>query len=154
VPFFRKITRFWGEKRQSSLVGMLESFARGLAITGWRQLLEIAIYSLLVWVSFAMSALCLFPAFGLDLNLLAAFLLQAIIALSMLIPSAPAYAGTFQLATVFTLDYLGADTGVAGTYAMLLWFISFAVSTSFGLVMLWWEGLSFKDLTKAKNKNQ
>ena len=154
VPFIKKISGFLGEKRQSGLLGLLESFARGLAIAGWRQLLKITVYSLLVWLSFAIAALCLFPAFGLEVNLLAAFLLQAIISLAMLIPSAPAYVGTFQLAAVFTLDYLGADIGVAGTYAMLLWLVSFVVSTLIGLIMLWREGLSFKDLAKAEDKNQ
>ncbi len=145
----RRLSGFLSPARQEALLSLLENFALGLAITNWRHLLGISVYSLLVWLCFGLAAYALFPAFNLHLGLLAAILLQCIIALSMLIPSAPAYVGTFQLATVFTLTYLGADTGVAGSYSLILWLVSILVSTVFGLVMLSKEGLSLKEVAKA-----
>ncbi|MDR1397060.1 MAG: flippase-like domain-containing protein [Desulfarculales bacterium] len=147
-PRLRRLTSFLSPSRQDSLIALLDSFAQGLAMGGWRQLGGIGLYSLLVWISFALSAWCLFAAFSLELGLMAAFLLEAVVALSLLIPAAPAYVGTFQLAAMFTLGYLGADTGAAGSYALLLWLISFVVSTGFGLLALSLEGVTLKDLTK------
>jgi uncharacterized protein (TIRG00374 family) len=147
-PWLRRLTFFLSPSRRDGLMALLASFAQGLAMGGWRQLSGIGLYSLLIWSSFALSVWSLFAAFSLELGLPAAFLLEAIVALSLLIPSAPAYVGTFQLAAMFTLGYLGADTGAAGSYALLLWLISFVVSTGFGLLALALEGMTFKELTK------
>lgn len=150
VPFILRLTGFLSPSRQGKLLLLLQSFARGLAV-GKKQLLGICVYSLLTWVSFSLGAYFLFPAFKLELGIQAALLLQCIITLSMLIPSAPAYVGTFHLAAVFTLSYLGANTGVAGSYSMLLWLISIICSSLPGIIMLGREGLNLKEVAGAGN---
>jgi uncharacterized membrane protein YbhN (UPF0104 family) len=146
VPWLGRRLSCRSPQRRVYVLDLLATFAQGLAGSGWRQLVGIGLYSLLVWASFALSAWFLFAAFALPLSLLAAFLLQVIVALSLLIPSAPAFVGTFHLAAMFTLGYLGADTGVAGSYAMLLWLLSLVISTGFGLLAMALEGLNFKQL--------
>ena len=61
----------------------------------------------------------------------------------MLIPAAPAFVGTFHLAAAATLAFMGANPGVAGSYAMVLWLNHFVSTTLLGLYYLWRLGLGW-----------
>ncbi|MBI4800134.1 MAG: flippase-like domain-containing protein [Desulfarculus sp.] len=127
---------------------MASAFAGGLALASRRDLLAVLANSLLTWVFLGLWAWSLFPAFDLDLGIMAGVLLEVVVALALLIPSAPAFLGTFHLAAAFTLGYLGAGTGVAGSYAMVLWLVQFVLTNLLGLYFLWSEGLGWKALSK------
>lgn len=125
---------------------MAAAFADGLEVARARDLLWVVVYSLLIWLCLGLWAWSLFPAFGLHLTPLAGLLLEVVIALALLIPSAPAFVGTFHLAAAFTLGYLGAPPGVAGSYALVLWGVHFVVTTVWGMYLLWRRGLGLSAL--------
>jgi len=120
---------------------MAASFADGLEVSSARDILWIIAHSLLTWVFLGLWAWSLFPAFDLRLGIMAGLLLEVVVALALLIPSAPAFLGTFHLAATFTLGYLGASTAVAGGYAMVLWLVQFVLTNLLGLYFLWRQGL-------------
>ncbi|CAO0820169.1 membrane hypothetical protein [Desulfarculales bacterium] len=120
-------------------------FADGLALARRRDFLAVVLHSLLTWTFLGLWAWSLFSAFDLGLGLMAGLLLEVVVALA-LIPSAPAFLGTFHLAAAFTLGYLGAGTGVAGSYAMVLWLVQFVLTNLLGLYFLWQEGLGWRTL--------
>jgi uncharacterized protein (TIRG00374 family) len=122
---------------------MAGAFADGLALSNATDLLGIVLHSLLTWGFLGLYAWSLFPAFDLDLGIMAGMLMEVVVALALLIPSAPAFLGTFHLAAAFTLDYLNADAGQAGSYAMVLWLVHFVSTTGIGLIMLRRQGLGW-----------
>jgi hypothetical protein len=130
------------------LLEMAASFADGLEVSHVRDILWVIVHSLLIWISLGLWAWSLFPAFDLRLGLMASMLLEVVVALALLIPSAPAFLGTFHLAAAFTLGYLGASTGVAGSYAMVLWLVHFVTTNLLGLYFLWRQGLSWRSLSR------
>ena len=158
LQFFRwqrtgamKVCRFFLKPLPSGLaeriVGMLDAFADGLALTRPLDLLWIGLTSLGVWVALGAWAWSLFPAFGLDLGLMAGVLMEVVTALALLIPSAPAFVGTFHLAAAATLSFMGASGAVAGSYAMVLWVVHFIITNLLGLYYLWRQGLGWRALT-------
>ena len=158
LQFFRwqragamRVCRFFLKPLPASLaeriVGMLDAFADGLALTRPLDLLWIGLTSLGVWLALGAWAWSLFPAFGLDLGLMSGVLMQVVTALALLIPSAPAFVGTFHLAAAATLAFMGASGAVAGSYAMVLWVVHFIITNVVGLYYLWREGLGWRALT-------
>ena len=134
------------ERLTGKLLEMVAAFADGLALSQAKDLVGIIAHSLLVWVFLGFYAWSLMPAFGLSLGPLAGILMEVVVALALLIPSAPAFLGTFHLAAAFTLGYMGADAGVAGSYAMVLWLVHFVCTTLVGAWCLWREGLGWRAL--------
>ncbi|KMY66058.1 hypothetical protein AAU61_19055 [Desulfocarbo indianensis] len=149
--FAMKVCRFCLKPLPEGLagkaLGMLDAFADGLALARPLDLLWIGLTSLGVWVALGAWAWCMFPAFGLDLGLMAGLLMEVVMALALLIPSAPAFVGTFHLAAAATLSFMGASVGVAGSYAMVLWVVHFVSTNILGLYFLWRQGLGWKALT-------
>ena len=141
--FLKFLPGTWGQR----LDAMLREFADGLALAQVRDLGFIALYSLVVWIFLGLWCWSLFPAFGLHLSPMAGMLMEVVMALALLIPSAPAFLGTFHLAAAATLGFLGADSAVAGSYAMVLWLVHFVVTNLIGLWYLWRQGLGLASLT-------
>lgn len=128
------------------LLRLLEEFSQGLSVVSPRDLVFVGLYSLLTWVFLGLWAWSLFPAFDLTLGPMAGMLMEVVVALALLIPSAPAFLGTFHLAAAATLGFMGADAGVAGSYAIALWLVHFVTTTVAGLYCLWRQGLSLRAL--------
>ncbi len=128
-------------------LGMLDAFADGLALARPLDLLWIGLTSRGGWFVLGAWAWSMFPAFGLDLGLMSGLLMEVVMALALLIPSAPAFIGTFHLAAAATLSFMGASGAVAGSYAMVLWVVHFVSTNAFGLYYLWRQGLGWGALT-------
>ncbi|MBU1274389.1 MAG: flippase-like domain-containing protein [Proteobacteria bacterium] len=131
-----------------------DSFCDGLALARARDLVWIGIYSLCTWAVLAVWAWMFILAFGIHLGFMAGVLMEVVLALALLIPAAPAFVGTFHLAAAATLAFMGANPGVAGSYAMVLWLNHFVSTTLLGLYYLWRLGLGWGALTgKALKSN-
>jgi uncharacterized protein (TIRG00374 family) len=129
------------------VLNMLDAFADGLSLSRPLDLLWIGLTSLGVWILLGAWAWSLFPAFGLDLGIMAGVLMEVVMALALLIPSAPAFIGTFHLAAAATLSFMGASGAVAGSYAMVLWLVHFVSTNLMGIYFLWQQGLGWSALT-------
>ncbi len=129
-----------------SLLNILDAFAEGLTLSRASDLGFIALYSLGVWVCLGLWAWSLFPAFDINLGIMTGVLLEVVVALALLIPSAPASLGTFHLAAVATLAFMGAPAGVAGSCAMALWLVHFVITNLLGIYYMWRLGLKWSVL--------
>jgi len=105
-------------------LAVLKSPARFAGVVAW---------SLVLWlVNAAAFAVC-FRAFGLDLPLEAALLLQGIIGFGVAVPSTPGYVGVFEAATKLTLGVYGVDASRALSYALTYHLTTFIPITLLGL---------------------
>jgi glycosyltransferase 2 family protein len=135
------------------VINACDAFADGLAVSRVRDLAWIGFYSLLTWGTLALWAWVFILAFGLNLGFVAGVLMEVVLALALLFPAAPAFVGTFHLAAAATLAFMGANPGVAGSYAMVLWLNHFVSTTLLGMYYLWKTGLGWGALT-GKNANE
>ncbi len=135
------------ERISGKLLGTIDAFADGLATARAGDLAWVALWSLGVWLCLGLWAWSLFPAFGLKLGPMAGILMEVMVALALLIPTAPGFIGTFQAAATAMLLLMGAGAGVAGSYAMMLWLVHFVSTSLMGIWFLWREGLGFSVFT-------
>ena len=134
------------ERFSHKILAATDSFADGLALARARDLIWIGVYSLCTWGALAVWSWLFILAFGIDLNIMAGVLMEVVLALALLIPAAPAFVGTFHLAAAATLAFMGANPGVAGSYAMVLWLNHFVTTTLLGIYYLWRLGLGWGTL--------
>jgi uncharacterized protein (TIRG00374 family) len=113
----------WGEGIVDGLA-VLKSPARFAGVVAW---------SLVLWtVNAAAFAVC-FRAFGLDVPLEAALLLQGIIGFGVAVPSTPGFVGVFEAATRVTLAVYAVDPSRAVSYALTYHLTTFLPITLLGL---------------------
>jgi uncharacterized protein (TIRG00374 family) len=113
----------WAEGIVDGLA-VLKSPARFAGVVAW---------SIVVWgVNAAAFAVC-FRAFGLDVPLEAALLLQGIIGFGVAVPSTPGFVGVFEAATRVTLAVYAVDPSRAVSYALTYHVTTFLPITLLGL---------------------
>ena len=103
---------------------VLKSPTRFAGVVGW---------SLILWVKNAAAFAICFRAFGLDVPLEAALLLQGIIGFGVAVPSTPGFVGVFEAATLLTLRLYGVDSSLAVSYALTYHVTTFIPITLLGL---------------------
>lgn len=138
------IPRRFSEK----IIRLLNSFSEGLGVIGkGGYIFLVFIYSLIIWFLGVLIIYALLPAFSIKgLPLMAAIFIQVAVAFGVAIPSAPGYVGTFHFACATGLSLLGVDSYTAKSFAILLWAVSIIPVTIFGLIFLWRDNLSLKDI--------
>lgn len=124
---------------QGILAGLdaLQSPGRIGAILAW---------SFVVWISNGLGFWFAFEAFGLNLPLSAAFLLQGVIALGIAIPSTPGFFGPFEAAIRVTLALYAINAAQAVSYAVVFHLAGFIPITLLGLFSLSRAHLHLADL--------
>ena len=90
-------------------------------------------WSLVLWIKNAAAFAICFRAFGLDVPLEAALLLQGIIGFGVAVPSTPGFVGVFEAATLLTLRLYGVDASQAVSYALTYHVTTFIPITLLGL---------------------
>jgi uncharacterized protein (TIRG00374 family) len=133
------------------LLHALTAFASGLqAFRQGRYLVAVLVLSLLLWSLIAFSNMLVFWAFGLRLPVMAAFFVLVVQVLSASVPSGPGYIGTFHAAVVAALAVFHIPQELALSMAIMMhaaFFIPFIVM---GLLFLWGESLSWRELSAVK----
>jgi uncharacterized protein (TIRG00374 family) len=138
-PWQHRLSATWG-----SFVLGLQVFHKG------RQVVAMLVLSLLLWSVIASTNMCVFYAFGLRLPLIAAFLVLGMQMLGVAIPAAPGFIGTFHAAVVAGLAVFGVTTELALSMAIVMHAAFFFPFLLVGLIFLWRESLSFRELRTAK----
>ena len=105
-------------------LAVLKSPARFAGVVAW---------SIVVWVVNAAAFAVCFRAFGLDVPLEAALLLQGIIGFGVAVPSTPGFVGVFEAATRVTLAVYAVDPSRAVSYALTYHLTTFIPITLLGL---------------------
>jgi uncharacterized protein (TIRG00374 family) len=128
----------------TSFVLGLQGFRRG------RYVVAMFVLSFLLWSMVACSNVCVFYAFGLRLPLLAAFLVLGMQILGVAIPAAPGFIGTYHAAVVAGLAIFEITTELALSMAIVMHATFFFPFLLVGLIFLWRESLSLRELRTAK----
>jgi uncharacterized protein (TIRG00374 family) len=132
---------------------LLDSFCLGLDSLGdWRALLATAGLSLAIWTVNALGLQATFLAFSLDLPLHAGFLVLAIIAGLLVLPSAPGYIGTFQWATKLGLALFFVSEATALSLSILYHALNYVPITLAGLAYLGAFNLTLGELRSVGEK--
>jgi len=92
----------------------------------------VVLWSLVLWLKNAAAFAICFKAFGLDVPVEAALLLQGIIGFGVAVPSTPGYVGVFEAATLVTLGFYGVDSSLAASYALTYHVTTFIPITLLG----------------------
>ena len=156
VIFPEKISRilnkmflFFPGKIQKRLKEFLESFISGLQILGNKKhMLWILLLTIIIWVLIAICTYVLGFSLHLKLPFAGSCLVVVCIGFAVALPQAPGYIGVFHLATQKALEVFNIEMVSSQSYAILLWAVSIIPITIIGMLFLWKEGLSFKDLSK------
>ena len=142
-----KILRPFPSSMAQRVSKLIDSFSEGLAVLGnGREIGVVILSSLVIWSIYVLEAFFLFSAFNIQLPFMAAVFLQAVLALGVALPSAPAYVGTFHLACALGLMFLGVPSYYAQSYSIILWFVDIVPPVMLGLFFLWREGLTLKKI--------
>lgn len=113
----------------------------------------VVLWSLVLWIKNAAAFAICFRAFGLDVPLEAALLLQGIIGFGVAIPSTPGYGGVFEAATLVTLRLYGVDSSLALAYALTYHLTTFVPITLLGLWSLSRLHLRLRELSTAARES-
>lgn len=109
----------------------------------------VLLWSLVLWIKNAAAFAICFRAFGIDLPLEAALLLQGIIGFGVAVPSTAGYIGVFEAATVLTLGLYGVDSSLALSYALTYHLTTFIPITLLGFWSLSRLHLRLRELSGA-----
>ena len=132
---------------------IIRSFVDGLQILhDAKNIIISCLLSFMVWICAAMGVYFLMIAFNLHFPIYAAFFLQVILCLSVMIPSAPGYIGNIQFACVAGLASFGVDRDAAFSYSLLYHASQFIPITLGGVFFFLKEGFSFGQM-KGSLKN-
>jgi uncharacterized protein (TIRG00374 family) len=133
----------WAHRAVDLIEGLLEGLSalrtpRRLAIVVW--------WSLVLWVTNALSFWLAFRAFGLSLSWGPALVLQGVIAFGVAVPSTPGFVGVFEGATRAALTLYGTSPTAAFSLAIGYHVCGFVPITLLGLWSLWRADLHLGDL--------
>ncbi len=129
---------------------LLDSFALGLDVLGDARALGVtAALSLAIWLVNVASVWAMFAAFSLDLPVYAAFLVLALVAMALVLPSAPGYVGTFQVGTVAALALFAVPEATALSLSLVYHALNYVPITAAGLVYLASMNLTLGELRAA-----
>jgi uncharacterized protein (TIRG00374 family) len=122
---------------QGRVAAGLASFALGLHVLGdSRAVAAVSVLSLAIWLVNVAGLQAMFVAFSLPLPVHAAFLLLAVIAVALVLPSAPGYVGTFQVGTVAGLALFSVPEAIALSLSLVFHAVNYVPITVVGLAYL------------------
>jgi uncharacterized protein (TIRG00374 family) len=132
------------------IVRLLDGIVAGLSVLkSPGRFAGVVFWSLVLWIKNAASFAICFRAFGLDVPLESALLLQGIIGFGVAVPSTPGFLGVFEAATLLTLRLYGVDSSLAVSYALTYHLTTFLPITLLGLWSLSRLHLHLRDLSRA-----
>jgi uncharacterized protein (TIRG00374 family) len=157
VPFVTRIGQWvcptWGR----AIGEALRRFLDGLAfLPDFRAVGTVVLLSAALWLVGIGVTYVSFFALGLALPVVAAAVLQILITIGVLLPTAPGALGTFQFFTVMGLGLFGVGEVLALTYAIvvhamaLITYALLGLGCSLTLKVTWWSRLG--DLAAAQDK--
>ena len=115
-------------------------------ITQPRYVIEAMFLSMIIWVMEGTFLYLMARAFVIDLKYAGAFFLLFAIGLSVTLPQAPGYVGTYELFGVTALTLLGIPKAQGLPVVLAIHGMQFIFITILGFLGLWKEGLSFHSM--------
>jgi uncharacterized protein (TIRG00374 family) len=147
IRLMRVCLAFLPERWLASLVEMLKAFALGLqGLNKGRHVLSVLGLSLSLWTAMALSNFLILCAFDLHLPLYAAFFFLVVQLLGVMIPASPGFIGTYHAAIIAGFTVFDVPPELALSVAIMMHATFFFPFILVGLIFLWWENLSLRDL--------
>ena len=135
------------ERARDRVEGILNHFVEGLGL--FRDLPRLAWVFLLSFLMFGVVVLGLQAslwALGIDLPWYAGLVMLVITAIGIMVPAAPGYIGTMNVACIAGLALFGVGKDLAVPFSWFYWASQWAPVTLVGLICLQREGLSLRTL--------
>ena len=99
--------------------------------------------TIFLWFLYSLGVFFYLRALNIELGFLPSVLIQAIIAMSVVIPSSPGYVGTWEFFSVVALSIFGINKTHALSFALIFHFFSWIFVTFVGSYIMLRTGLSF-----------
>jgi uncharacterized protein (TIRG00374 family) len=154
----RRVLSFLPPKFEAALERFLRSLAAGLdSIRNWRDLLATLMCTILLWILNVTVLWIVFHSLGGETAALSwwAAAQSLFFAAALLIFQLPGVGGGYQVGVIQALRHLYRLPPVAATSAgILAWIVVFVPCLAMGLVLLLWEGLTFRKLGDIAREEQ
>jgi len=147
LQFMSRLTRPFPEKIQQFVSKLLSSFLDGFSIFRKTDRFWTIIWqSVVIWLLYAAVNYAVLEAFGLNeqLPIGASFVILVVVNISIMIPAAPGYVGTFHLACQQAAMLFGVSKSTALSFALILHISNFIPITLVGFYYFYREQLDFK----------
>ncbi|MFQ5823046.1 MAG: lysylphosphatidylglycerol synthase transmembrane domain-containing protein [bacterium] len=134
---------------------IIRSFLQGFTVFKKSEhFLSIFILSISLWIIYAGILYVSFIAFNFntkyDLNVLASLVVLVTVSIGIMIPSSPAYVGTYHYFCMKSLSLFNVPASEALSFAIISHFLSNIPLTLVGLIYFWKENLHFSDVVVEK----
>jgi uncharacterized protein (TIRG00374 family) len=135
---------FMPKRMREFISAKLTSFQAGLTVFhAKRDIVLTLILSGVIWISYIFSAQVILSSFSYDINSFnVSMVMMVFVSLSIMIPSSPGHFGTFQFATILGLGLYGIPKPEALAISLLVQVPIYLLNVVFGVVSLFWEGVS------------
>lgn len=156
ITILERFLFFVSQSFRSRIIQVVRNFASGLVpikdVHGWTMAI---FYSLLLWFSALYQVKLIAYSIGLSIPFIATFLVMAMAAFGVMIPSSPGYIGTYHLAVQYGFILFGAAREEALSAAILLHATFFFPTILLGAVAFTWlktrgGGISRESLVPGK----
>ncbi len=146
-----KLVSPFSHQLSDRLVSMLGSFCVGLKIfKSWPQIFWIFFYTYSIWVIASLVVMLFLYSFHFSISRYAPFLLLAIMAVGVAIPSSPGFIGTLQYFCVTALSFFGISESEALGFSIVYHASQYIPVTVLGLYFMWRGHLHFKEITEER----
>ncbi|MFH1897845.1 MAG: lysylphosphatidylglycerol synthase transmembrane domain-containing protein [Candidatus Desantisbacteria bacterium] len=153
IELFRKGFFWLPQKLLNKIIHLLKYFIEGLQVLqSKRDFLRVCLLSLITWgIELGMYYLTIL-SFGINLPFYGVVLLMVMVNLAIMIPSAPAYIGVFQVAVLGVLcKFFGLEYNLSLAVSVVLHGIIVVPVTILGFVFMARENMSFSGMVKGQN---
>ncbi len=150
-----RLTRSLPEKAQQFINTLLRSFLDGFSIfKKTEHFWTITWQSVAMWLLYAAVNYAVLEAFSLNAGLPigASFVILVIINISIMLPAAPGYVGTFHLAAQQAVMLFDVSSSAALSFALILHITNFIPITLVGFIYFYREQLSLRDAVAAEGQ--
>jgi uncharacterized protein (TIRG00374 family) len=113
-----------------------------------RLLLYLFFLSVLIWLIDVLAIYALLSAFGLDLPVMASFVLMIILIVGIAMPAGPGYIGNWHYACILALSFFSLNKADALSFAVVYHFLSMVIVLVLGLAFLPMQHLSLSDMKR------
>lgn len=142
------ITRTFPEgKARQRLLSLADGIADGLVVLrSPARLVGVIAWSVGMWLASAFSFWLMFRAFGIEVGLAGALVLQSTMAFAISVPSTPGYIGPFEAVIVAVLGVYGVPSTLAFSYAITYHLTTLIPITLLGLWSLARSGITLREV--------
>lgn len=139
---------------RAPLLGMSQRFLGGLAaLRSGRAVLVTFLASLAIWLVEVGKFWLVMQAFPFAVSFFVLLLMNGVVNMATILPSAPGYVGTFDAPGIAVLVLYGVAEGPAGAFTLVLHFVLWLPSVLVGLLFMVREGIHWSDFGRAARMN-